>query len=286
RAESRSEFKPEPRPVAKSEPRTELKSEPKIEPKAEPKADHKDSSEIGTEIGDSPLILEAIDPDRPRWRDSRRQATPRVERKPVKMPEIRLPVPPRPLLLRWALFAAVILLVGLLLYWGVGQLGKIRIRSPEAVMQNLQQQWSQWFGSEPVEAIPLPQTYETPGLSPPPIQPLSEDAQLLEQPPLTDSLFDPALDAASQVPASADTGGAKQIELHMLGSSWVEVEDASGDYRLVGELKKGEVHPFKGTPPYRVLFGRSNMVQIIVDGQPFDFSRLQQGAVARFTLNP
>lgn len=215
----------------------------------------------------------------------------RSKRKPrSRLPRPSIALPPRHVLARWGLSAMVVLLIGLLLYWGIGQLGKIRIRSPETVIQNLQQQWNDLFGGDEVPAIPLPQGYQAPSgslpLQVPPIQPLSEDAQLLDATGLTDSLYDPTLEAAAALGQQADTGTPKPIQLEMLGTSWVEVEDSTGTYRLVGELKKGAFHEFGGSPPYRVLFGRSNMVQLYVDGQPYDFSRLQQGAVARFSLNP
>ncbi|MEO5342036.1 MAG: DUF4115 domain-containing protein [Gammaproteobacteria bacterium SHHR-1] len=200
-------------------------------------------------------------------------------------------LPSRARLLRWGLSLLAVLLIGLLLYWGIGQLGKIRIRSPEAVMQNLKSQWSRLFGEPTTPAIPAPQGYQAPSapapLSLPPARPLSEDAQLLEPSGLTASLYEPEpVEEMTAAEAVVDEAGPPQVRLEMQGSSWVEVEDASGEYRLVGELKKGEVHDFGGVPPYRVLFGRSNMVQLYVDGQPYDFSRLQQGAVARFSLNP
>jgi hypothetical protein len=216
---------------------------------------------------------------------------------PGSTPQLRLPkisLPASHVLARRAFKLVLLVLILLVFNWGLAQLGKIRIRSPEAVMDNLQRKWSSLFGGggQSTEA-PVPAREGAPAALPlvaPPMQPLSRDSVLLDAPNLTDSLPEPELEAVvpleSPVTEAPLATEPKRIELELLGNSWVEIDDASGEFRLVGELKKGARYELKGEPPYRVLFGRSNMVKLSVDGQPFDFSALKRGSVARFSLDP
>jgi cytoskeletal protein RodZ len=169
------------------------------------------------------------------------------------------------------LVVAVVLLGGL--YWGASKMGNVRIKSPEDVYQDIQGLWNRLTGSDSKPEAQKARKQQLPGFSPP-------SRRLPGDPPLTESLDAP-------VPLSSDaTLAANNIELEVLGNCWVEIEDASGQYRLIGELKKGERHRLGGSPPYQVLFGKGNLVRISVNGQPYDFTDQQQGAVAKFTLDP
>lgn len=215
---------------------------------------------------------------------------PRFKPKPLSMPAVKLL--PKQVMMKWAIRLALLLLAILVLNWALGKMSNIRVRSPEAVWHNLQQKWSGLFGDESAGKIPervsAIQPEQPAGLQPLPVQPLSGDTVLLQPPALTDSLFDPDPNVGDMGAAAEAKAGKipKEIDLELLGNCWVEVEDSTGEYRLVGELKKGERHRLKGSPPYRVLFGRSKMVRLTVDGEPYDFSQLQQGSVARFSLDP
>lgn len=143
---------------------------------------------------------------------------------------------------------------------------------------------------QPQQAQNLPPQVTEPEALSIPTQP-STDTQLLE-PPELGSLTDigasgltPSLETEAE-PTPKAPGGHHKIIVELKGVSWVEIEDATKEYRLVGELQKGSVHELKGTPPYRMLFGRGNLVKVTVDGKNYDFSKHQQGSVARFTLAP
>ena len=70
------------------------------------------------------------------------------------------------------------------------------------------------------------------------------------------------------------------------GPCWVDVRDSESKYKLFGEMKKGDRHVLKGTPPYSVILGNAAAVQITVDGEAIDISAMSRGNVARFTLDP
>ncbi len=181
-------------------------------------------------------------------------------------------------MLIWVLVAGLIL-AGL--YWGASKMGNIRIKSPNDVYQDLQSLWHRITGSEqkttPKGAVnPRAQGFSSPS------------RRLPGDPPLTESLDAPVPVSSDATYASGQDSVAadKDIVLELLGSCWVEIEDASGRYRLSGELRKGEEHHLAGSPPYLVRFDRADKVRILVNGQPYDFSAHQQGGVAKFTLDP
>ncbi len=67
---------------------------------------------------------------------------------------------------------------------------------------------------------------------------------------------------------------------------WVDLRDASGNYRILGNLSKGERRVLEGVPPYSVVLGNSQAVKIRVKGEPFDLGPYTRGNVARFRLDP
>lgn len=193
----------------------------------------------------------------------------------------------KPLLVKWLVWGVGVLLLVLLLNWGIGLMGKVHIRSPGSVWQGLLQNWASLTGGEAPPSQPAPVGPEPHPSVLPPIQPLSEDSFVVDGQPLTDSLVDGEGQEGELARMPLANGGRpKEIVVELKGLSWVEIEDATGDFRLVGEMQKGERHVLKGKPPYRMLFGRGNLVKLTVNGEPYDFSRQQQGSVARFNLDP
>ena len=85
---------------------------------------------------------------------------------------------------------------------------------------------------------------------------------------------------------SATLPKGKEIIVELTGTSWIDVKDSTGEFKLLGEMKEGESHRLGGTPPYRLLFGRGDSVKLLVDGESYDFSAHQKGAVAVFTYDP
>ena len=84
--------------------------------------------------------------------------------------------------------------------------------------------------------------------------------------------------------ASAAPGGEVIVEL--LGPCWVDIRDANGKNKIIGEFDKGVQKVIRGDPPFSVVLGNSRVVRLLVNGNPYDVSRHAQGNVARFKLDP
>jgi cytoskeleton protein RodZ len=87
----------------------------------------------------------------------------------------------------------------------------------------------------------------------------------------------------------ADPGVAEngvEIVMEFSGPCWVDVRDKDGEYKLFGEMSKGDRHVLAGMPPYSMIIGNAAAVEILVAGKPFDLDPIARGNVARFTLDP
>lgn len=259
-------FRPEPR----LEPTTE--SRPSARPRPARQATAVEARD--TDLAETPRSF------RPRGRD----ATPGFSLPKVSFSRW-LPKNPAVLVRRTFFFTAIVAVIALVL-WGISQIPM------RGLVDDMMRKWSALIDSPQQQTQAIPPQLGEPEPFSTPLEP-SADTQLLEPPPLSDSLLDfepPGLTASPEVadePSEpAPTAGPHKIIVELKGVSWVEIEDATKEYRLVGELQKGSVHELKGSPPYKVLFGRGNLVKLTVDGKDYDFSKYQQGSVARFTLNP
>ena len=108
-----------------------------------------------------------------------------------------------------------------------------------------------------------------------------------------------AADAGSTVAASQDEDrdgteqegpesipDAQEVVISFDGPCWVDVRDSEGTFKLFGEMKRGDRHVLLGEPPYSIILGNAAAARITVGDEPYDFSKLSRGNVARFTLNP
>ncbi len=77
-----------------------------------------------------------------------------------------------------------------------------------------------------------------------------------------------------------------EIVLTFSGPCWVNIKDADGKGRIVGNIEKGTVRTLEGPAPYSVVLGNAAAVELHIDGQRVDLARYSRGNVARFTLNP
>ncbi len=91
---------------------------------------------------------------------------------------------------------------------------------------------------------------------------------------------------AADEPAAGETDRRGVIELTFDGPCWVDIRDATRDYKLFGEMAKGDRRILEGTPPYSVIIGNAAAVTITIDGEPYDLESHARGNVARFTLDP
>lgn len=274
-----AEFEPASQPAPKSQPRPEPRTEPRSfrpGPRPQRQATH--------------LNERNLDPDN--HAETPRSFRPRGGNGGLPLPRISLtswlPQNPGRLLRRIGLTLAVLAVIGLA-GWGISLIPM------RGLVDDMMSKWSALIDS-PQQGTPTipPQLAEDEDQ----LEPMapSADTQLLEPPPLSDSLLDfennlnaspeEAEEPAAQEPQAPAKKGNHKIIVELKGVSWVEIEDATKEYRLVGELAKDSVHELKGSPPYKVLFGRGNLVKLTVDGKNFDFSKYQQGSVARFTLDP
>ena len=94
--------------------------------------------------------------------------------------------------------------------------------------------------------------------------------------------------------ASLDEGGLstyadlpkETIEIRFSADSWVDIRDATGRRIIRSMGVAGATKEVQGVAPFQVLIGYGPGVQMIYNGQPFDFSKYQgKQEVARFTLN-
>jgi cytoskeleton protein RodZ len=68
------------------------------------------------------------------------------------------------------------------------------------------------------------------------------------------------------------------------GESWVKVTDAKGVVAFSRTLNAGEVVQPSGTPPFTMVVGRVDAVQLNVRGQAFDMTPFAKDHVARFEV--
>ena len=91
---------------------------------------------------------------------------------------------------------------------------------------------------------------------------------------LTTSLSETATAAASSA----------LLRLEATDDSWVEVVDGAGKVQIQRVMKKGDVLDFSTSPPYSVVLGRADAVNVQVRGQPFDVAPFARNSVARFPV--
>ncbi len=145
------------------------------------------------------------------------------------------------------------------------------------------------------QSLPLPPGEKTPPAGP------AENGISAEATEKVDPVAaaEPEQDATSGESAASTTGATIEqpiqapdkaavtaIEVIYDGDSWTEIRDASGGFKILGVMRKGERRTLAGTPPYRVVLGNASVVRINVAGRPYDFSEFVRGNVARFELQP
>ncbi|UJW82873.1 helix-turn-helix domain-containing protein [Hydrogenophaga sp. SL48] len=111
--------------------------------------------------------------------------------------------------------------------------------------------------------------------------PVTSDAPVVLTPP--SSVVTPSVDASvAAPPASVDSEGLLSIKAN--GDSWVEVVDGRGVSQVQRMLKTGDVLSFSASPPYSVVLGRADAVEVTVRGQAFDVVPYARNSVARFKV--
>ena len=74
------------------------------------------------------------------------------------------------------------------------------------------------------------------------------------------------------------------IIFNFSGACWTEVVDSSGTRLLWKRVEKGSVLSVGGVPPYKILLGKADAVEITYKGDSFDHLAYAKGDIAYFTL--
>ena len=91
----------------------------------------------------------------------------------------------------------------------------------------------------------------------------------------------PVATAAEPSPAVTGSG---LLSIRAVNESWIEVLNGTGVQVVQRVLKPGETLDFSAAPPYSVVVGRADAVQVTVRGQPFDVMPFARNSVARFEV--
>ncbi len=121
-------------------------------------------------------------------------------------------------------------------------------------------------------ALPIPPEPQAP-LQTAPTSPLPAIAPLVEPPP-----------PRPAGPAAAAGTEAALLRLRASGESWVEVINGAGSVLVRRVLKAGDVMDFSAAPPYQVVIGRADAVEVTLRGQPFNLRPHARSNVARFEV--
>ena len=156
--------------------------------------------------------------------------------------------------------------------------GKAWLEQGSGLVEKLTEPDNKSGGSLTTETVTvIPPTVaetQTPPDAPPP-EPETSDAKpadLKTAPALSEGV-------ASQVPAAGSV-----LHLEASDDSWVEVIDGMGKLQVQRVLRKGDSLDFSSTPPYSVVLGRADAVNVQVRGQAFDVAPFARNSVARFQV--
>ncbi|MEZ5662060.1 MAG: DUF4115 domain-containing protein [Burkholderiaceae bacterium] len=92
---------------------------------------------------------------------------------------------------------------------------------------------------------------------------------------------------ATLAPSSSVADVADERKLLVIRASdetWIEVVNGSGKVVIQRVFKAGDSMDFSSAPPYRVVVGRADVVQVLVRGQSFDVMPHARNSVARFEV--
>lgn len=171
-----------------------------------------------------------------------------------------------------------------------------------------------WWNGGTFSALPLTRstpasaTTSAPAAAEPQLRTLSRPAEQFAPPgaapsaPAAEEPVPPATDA----PASSDSAvapaafvapsdgaddegdaplAAIPLEFAFSEESWAEVTDARGERLLFGLNAAGRRITVRGEPPFAVVLGNADAVQLTVDGEPYAIPAGRQDDLARFSVD-
>ncbi len=150
-----------------------------------------------------------------------------------------------------------------------------------------------WIGRFQMGSAPEPEPLvTTPSVLSEPVGPtVSDDAPLVTAPDTTTTapvaLVDPGVAPGAAVAGAATPATAASasglLSIRAVNESWIQVLNGSGVQVVQRVLKSGETLDLSA-PPYLVVVGRADAVQVTVRGQPLDVAPYTRNSVARFEV--
>lgn len=92
------------------------------------------------------------------------------------------------------------------------------------------------------------------------------------------------LDASPIGPAEAQAVALNRLAIEVTGDSWIEIHDADGQRLEYDLIRAGESRGYEGRAPFRLLLGRANAVNLVLDGQEIEYEGHDRGDLARLEL--
>jgi cytoskeleton protein RodZ len=77
-----------------------------------------------------------------------------------------------------------------------------------------------------------------------------------------------------------------KVVVEFTGTSWAEIRDSTGTFKLSGTFRPGTKRELGGTPPYSVSIGNHKAVVLRANGQPVDLRPHFNGSIVRFDYEP
>jgi cytoskeleton protein RodZ len=141
----------------------------------------------------------------------------------------------------------------------------------------------------------FPETVETAAPAAPaadlqPVEPVLEATppSTAPSPVLPPDIANPPAAPATGSEPVADTSepvtSTSLLSIRATGESWIEVINGSGSQVMQRVLKPGDVVDFSTSPPYSVVVGRADAVQVTRRGKPLDVMPYARNNVARFEV--
>ncbi|OOY41230.1 hypothetical protein BOV91_12575, partial [Solemya velum gill symbiont] len=107
-----------------------------------------------------------------------------------------------------------------------------------------------------------------------------EEATLVEEAaPVEEAMPEEVMPAEEEIQETAllaeagDTSTEIEISLSFSGQCWVDIRNAEGDVLVSGMLRSGTSKIISATPPLSIVLGKSSVVTMLVDGEPYDLTR-------------
>jgi cytoskeleton protein RodZ len=89
---------------------------------------------------------------------------------------------------------------------------------------------------------------------------------------------------AAPVDAASTPSSSALLRIAATADAWVEVVDGAGKSQVQRMLRRGDALDFSTSPPYSVVVGRADAVEVSVRGQSFDVMPYARNSVARFQV--